>query len=93
MKSLLAVAAVGFALTGTAHANSWRVGGDYVVRAGDLRLSAAGDRAELLARIDAASRRICRNAGEPGRACRAKAAERAIQSAPPAARVALQRAL
>jgi UrcA family protein len=93
MKSLMAAAAMGLALAGTAHASTWRVGGDYVVRVDDLRLSAAGDRAELLARIDEASRRICRNAGQPGRACRAEAAKRAVQDAPPAARVALKRAL
>ncbi len=72
----------------------WQTGSDFTVRAGDLDLNRAGDRAVLLRRVEFASARICRNHRSRRQRgyCTADVFQHAMSAAPAALRPALARA-
>jgi UrcA family protein len=73
----------------------WQTGSDFTVRANDLDLSRAGDRALLLRRVEFASARLCGNHHSRRQRgyCTADVLQHAMSTAPAALRTVLANAL
>jgi UrcA family protein len=73
----------------------WQTGSDFTVRAGDLDLRQAGDRARMLHRVEYASARLCRhlNSRRQRTSCTAETFEQAMSTAPATLRPLLVLAL
>ena len=88
---------LGFSTTTPALAEKqvWQVGDGFVIRAHDLDLSRSDGREKLLARVEWASRRLCRDLPlrKEREACANEARSSGLAKAPPSVRAALTAAV